>query len=239
MVGDLVDDSESFMSIISMTLVQILNAWVTASKIGWRALVPVVVALVHWLLSRLVTNRIERLREENRVYIAPKFQNDFASMLRNIRTIKFYAWEDAFSRGHSSIPFKEYEPPMVWRILQSSLNLLSHATAEVSAALTTTSFITTAETISYLDITLLECSIRSLTIFTETVFGLNSKLMRFQTYKAYVQEFLDADSANYIERLSTTGDSAVELDECVFSWSTNSYTLAPITLQIKAGNFVT
>ncbi|KAJ2886454.1 Canalicular multispecific organic anion transporter 1 [Coemansia aciculifera] len=209
MVGDLVDDSESFMSIISMTLVQILNAWVT------------------------------RLREENRVYIAPKFQNDFASMLRNIRTIKFYAWEDAFSRGHSSIPFKEYEPPMVWRILQSSLNLLSHATAEVSAALATTSFITTAETISYLDITLLECSIRSLTIFTETVFGLNSKLMRFQTYKAYVQEFLDADSANYIERSSTTGDSAVELDECVFSWSTNSYTLAPITLQIKAGKFVT
>ncbi|KAJ2871746.1 ATP-binding cassette glutathione S-conjugate transporter ycf1, partial [Coemansia aciculifera] len=182
---------------------------------------------------------IERLREENRVYIAPKFQNDFASMLRNIRTIKFYAWEDAFSRGHSSIPFKEYEPPMVWRILQSSLNLLSHATAEVSAALATTSFITTAETISYLDITLLECSIRSLTIFTETVFGLNSKLMRFQTYKAYVQEFLDADSANYIERSSTTGDSAVELDECVFSWSTNSYTLAPITLQIKAGDFVT
>ncbi|KAJ2061011.1 Canalicular multispecific organic anion transporter 1 [Coemansia sp. S146] len=237
-VRGLVGESESFMSIISMTVAEIFNAWITASKIGWRALVPVVVALVHWLLSRLVTNRIERLREENRVYIAPKFQNDFASMLRNIRTIKFYAWEDAFSRGRSSIRFKEYEPPMVWRILQSSLNLLSHATAELSAALATTSFITTAEAISYLDIALLEYSIWSLTRFIRTVAGLNSKLTRFRAYKACVQEFLDADSANYIERSSTTGDSAVELDECVFSWSTNSYALAPITLQIKAGDFV-
>ncbi|KAJ2057816.1 Canalicular multispecific organic anion transporter 1 [Coemansia sp. S146] len=238
-VQDLVGDSESFMSIISMTLVQILNAWATASKIGWRALVPIVVAFVHWLLSRLVTNRIKRLHEENRVYIAPKFQNNFTSMLRDIRTIKFYAWEDVFSRGHSSIRFKEYEPPMVWRVLQFSLNLLSHATAEVSTAFAITSYIATAETISYLDITLLEYSIRSLTMFAGTIAGLNSKLMRFRINKADVQEFLDADSANYIERSPTTGDSAAELSECVFSWSTNSYTLAPITLRIKAGDFVT
>ncbi|KAJ2749315.1 Canalicular multispecific organic anion transporter 1, partial [Coemansia pectinata] len=236
---ELVDDSESFMSIISMALAEILNAWVTASKIGWRALVPIVVALVHWLLSRLVANRIRRLCEQNRVYIAPKFQNDFASMLHNIRTIKFYAWEDVFSKEDSSTRSEKYEPPMVWRVLQFSLNLLSHATAEVSTALAITSYITTTETISYLDITLLEYSIRSLTRFTGTVAGLNSKLMRFQTYKAYVQEFLDADSANYIERSSTTGDSAVGLDECIFSWGADTYSLAPITLRIKAGDFVT
>ncbi|KAJ2046856.1 hypothetical protein GGI08_006417, partial [Coemansia sp. S2] len=31
----LVGDTESFMSIISMTLAQTLNVWVTASQIGW------------------------------------------------------------------------------------------------------------------------------------------------------------------------------------------------------------
>ncbi|KAJ2395666.1 hypothetical protein GGF41_008718, partial [Coemansia sp. RSA 2531] len=91
---ELVGASESLMSIISITLAQILNAWVTASQIGWRALVPIVVALAHWLLSRLVARKIERLYEQNRVYAPPKFQDDFTSMLHNIRTVKFYAWED-------------------------------------------------------------------------------------------------------------------------------------------------
>ncbi|KAJ1911329.1 hypothetical protein LPJ71_002962, partial [Coemansia sp. S17] len=236
---DLVGDAESFMSIISMTLAQTLNAWVTASKIGWRALVPIVVALAHWLLSRLVTRKIERLYEQNRVYAPPKFQEDFTSMLHNIRTVKFYAWEDAFSKGYSSTRFEDYEPPMVWRVLRFGLDLLSHATAEVSAVLALMSYITTVETISYMDITLLESPIRSLTVFAGTIAGLNSKLMRFRANKAEVQEFLDADSANYIERSSTTGDLAVDLNKCVFSWGANTYSLAPVTLQIKAGDFVT
>ncbi|KAJ2455511.1 Canalicular multispecific organic anion transporter 1, partial [Coemansia sp. RSA 2337] len=236
---ELVGDSESFMSIISMTLAQTLNAWVTASQIGWRALVPIVVALVHWLLYRLVTRKIERLREQNYFYPAPKFQDDFTGMLHNIRTVKFYAWEDVFSKGYSSTRFKDYEPPMVWRMLRFGLDLLSHATAEVSAVLALMSYITTAETISYLDITLLESSIRSLTMFVRTIAGLSSRVMRFRANKVEVQEFLDADSANYIERSSTTGDLAVDLNECVFSWGANTYSLAPVTLQVKAGDFVT
>ncbi|KAJ2402728.1 ATPase-like protein [Coemansia sp. RSA 2531] len=128
---------------------------------------------------------------------------------------------------------------MVWRVMRLSLNILNHATAEVSAALAITSYITTTETISYMDITLLERSVRSLTVFAGTVAGLNSKLMRFRANKANLQEFLDADSANYIERSSTTGDLAVNLNECVFSWGANTYSLAPVTLQIKAGDFVT
>ncbi|KAJ2070050.1 hypothetical protein GGI08_000033, partial [Coemansia sp. S2] len=236
---ELVGASESFMSIISMTLAQTLNAWVTASQIGWRALVPIVVAFVHWLLSRLVARKIERLYEQNYFYPAPKFLDDFTGMLHNIRTVKFYAWEDVFSKGYSSTRFEDYEPPMVWRMLRFGLDLLSHATAEVSAVLALMSYITTAETISYMDITLLESSIRSLTMFAGTVAGLNSKLMRFRANKTKLQEFLDADSANYIERSSTTGDLAVDLNECVFSWGANTYSLAPVTLQVKAGDFVT
>ncbi|KAJ2097562.1 hypothetical protein GGI09_003764, partial [Coemansia sp. S100] len=121
---ELVGASESFMSIISMTLAQTLNAWVTASQIGWRALVPIVVAFVHWLLSRLVARKIERLYEQNYFYPAPKFLDDFTGMLHNIRTVKFYAWEDVFSKGYSSTRFEDYEPPMVWRMLRFGLDLL-------------------------------------------------------------------------------------------------------------------
>ncbi|KAJ2056381.1 hypothetical protein GGI17_006212 [Coemansia sp. S146] len=105
-----------------------------------------------------------------------------------------------------------YKPPVLWRVVQLCLDLMNYVTAEVSAAPATTSYISVAETISYLDITLLEYSIRSLTRFTRTVARLNSKLPRFRAYKAYVQELLDADSANYIERIPIAGDSAVELD---------------------------
>ncbi|KAJ2115166.1 hypothetical protein IW146_002528, partial [Coemansia sp. RSA 922] len=82
-------------------------------------------------------------------------------------------------------------------------------------------------------------SIRSLTMFAGTVAGLNSKLMHFRANKVGLQEFLDADSANYIERSSAAGDLAVDLNECVFSWGTDTYSLAPATLQVKAGNFIT
>ncbi|KAJ2342390.1 hypothetical protein GGH92_005395, partial [Coemansia sp. RSA 2673] len=76
-------------------------------------------------------------------------------------------------------------------------------------------------------------------MFAGTVAGLNSKLMHFRANKVGLQEFLDADSANYIERSSAAGDLAVDLNECVFSWGTDTYSLAPATLQVKAGNFIT
>ncbi|KAJ2772513.1 hypothetical protein GGI18_004865 [Coemansia linderi] len=55
----------------------------------------------------------------------------------------------------------------------------------------------------------------------------------------FLQRFIDHESAKYIERAPTAGGTAVDLDESIFSWGDNSYSLAPITLQIKAGDFVT
>ncbi|KAJ2835154.1 hypothetical protein GGI24_000023 [Coemansia furcata] len=227
------------MSIISAALAEILNAWVTASRIGWRALVPIIVASIHLFISRLVTKKIQRLRDENRVNTAPKFQHDFTSMLHNIRTVKFYAWEDVFSKGQSSARPKEYEPPMVWRVLELILNLISHTTAEVSAVLAITSFIGAAGTISYVDVMLLIGSIQSLTSFTVTIARLSTRLSLFQVHKEILQQFLDGDSSKYIERVLTVGDSVADLEECVFSWGANTYSLSPITLQIKEGDFVT
>ncbi|KAJ1813108.1 hypothetical protein LPJ60_006410, partial [Coemansia sp. RSA 2675] len=82
-------------------------------------------------------------------------------------------------------------------------------------------------------------SIGPLTSFTTTLAGLNKRLTDFKTTKAELQEFFDADSANYIDRSLATGELAVDLEECVFSWGADTYSLAPIALQIKAGDFVT
>ncbi|KAJ2416220.1 Canalicular multispecific organic anion transporter 1 [Coemansia sp. RSA 2530] len=161
-------------------------------------------------------------------------------MLSNIRTIKSYAWEDAF-RGvlWPSLDQGEYTPPMVWRALQFGLHLLGSATAEISAALAITSYINVAETITYTDVALLTESIQSLTTCTTTVVTMGKAIEDVRKKLRFLQRFIDHESAKYIERAPTAGGTAVDLDESIFSWGDNSYSLAPITLQIKAGDFVT
>ncbi|KAJ2337253.1 hypothetical protein GGI00_000357, partial [Coemansia sp. RSA 2681] len=237
---ELCHEVDGFATTVSMALAEILNAWVMASRIGWRALVPIAVAFTHWLLSRVVDKKIIQLRELNRDKSPPQFQSDFGSVLKNIRTVKFYAWEDLFRKFHYSIRPKAYKPPLVLRALKFGLDTLSLATAEVSSVLAITSHINAAGTITYTDITLLMSSIRSLNRFARTITGLSRRIACFRENKTTLQEFFDADSAEYIERIAAIEDSvAVNLSECVFSWSAGGYSLAPTSLQIKAGEFVT
>ncbi|KAJ1875157.1 hypothetical protein LPJ71_011632, partial [Coemansia sp. S17] len=231
---------DDLISVFGMALAELLSAWVTASRIGWYALVPAAIVLVHTLLSRMVAKKIERLRRQSKRNEMPKFQEYFYSMLENIRTIKFYAWEDVFRNVlWQSEDLKKYAPPMVWRTLQFVLDLMGCATAEISAALAITSYISADETIGYTDIALLMESIRSLTTFTATVATFGTTFERYRKSTRRLQRYIEPETTRFIERASITGDSAVDFDECVFSWSTNSYSLAPITLQIKAGDFVT
>ncbi|KAJ2112391.1 Canalicular multispecific organic anion transporter 2 [Coemansia sp. RSA 922] len=239
-VRDFVDRFDNLISVFGTALAELLSAWVTASRVGWHTLVPAAIVLVHTLLSRMVTKKIEQLRRQSRRNKPLKFQEDFYSMLENIRTIKFYAWEDVFQNvlWHWA-ELKRYAPPMVWRALQFGLDLLGCATAEISAALAITSYINVAEAIDYTDIALLMESIRSLTTFTATVATFGTTFERYKKSTRRLQRYIEPETTRFIERASITGDSAVEFDEGVFSWSTNSYSLAPITLQIKAGDFVT
>ncbi|KAJ2255882.1 Canalicular multispecific organic anion transporter 2 [Coemansia sp. RSA 455] len=239
-VREFVDKFDDLISVFGTALAELLSVWVMASRIGWHALVPAAIVLVHTLLSQMVAKKIERLRRQSRMNKPPKFQENFGPMLRNIRTIKFYAWEDVFQNvlWHWA-ELKKYTPPMVWRALQFGLDLLGCATAEISAALAITSYISTDETIGYTDIALLMESIRSLTTFIATVATFGTTFERYKRSTRRLQRYIEPETTQYVERISATNDSAIELDECVFSWSTNSYSLAPITLQIKAGDFVT
>ncbi|KAJ2566183.1 hypothetical protein GGH95_004467, partial [Coemansia sp. RSA 1836] len=121
--------------------------------------------------------KIDRLRKQSKMNKPPKFQEQFYSMLGNIRTIKFYAWEDVFRNVlWPFIDLKVYEPPLLWRVLRFSLDLLGSATAEISAAITITSYISTAGEIDYIDVALLMESIRPLTVFSTTVAAFGTTL---------------------------------------------------------------
>ncbi|KAJ2749024.1 Canalicular multispecific organic anion transporter 1, partial [Coemansia pectinata] len=188
----------------------------------------------------MVANKIERLRMQSKRNEMPKFQEYFHSMLENIRTIKFYAWEGVFQNVlWQSAELKKYAPPMVWRALRFGLDLLGCATAEISAALAITSYINVSGAIGYTDIALLMESIRSLTAFTATVATFGTTFESYKRSTRRLQRYIEPETTRYIERIPIAGDSAVEFDECVFSWNTNSYSLAPVTLRIMAGDFVT
>ncbi|KAJ2878119.1 Multidrug resistance-associated protein 1 [Coemansia aciculifera] len=188
----------------------------------------------------MVANKIERLRMQSKRNEMPKFQEYFYSMLENIRTIKFYAWEGVFQNVlWQSVELKKYAPPMVWRALRFGLDLLGCATAEISAALAITSYINVSGAIGYTDIALLMESIRSLTAFTATVATFGTTFESYKRSTRRLQRYIEPETTRYIERIPIAGDSAVEFDECVFSWNTNSYSLAPVTLRIMAGDFVT
>ncbi|KAJ2458489.1 hypothetical protein GGF42_002034, partial [Coemansia sp. RSA 2424] len=237
----LVGDVEFTVFVASTALAEILNVWVTASKIGWRVLVPIAIAFAHWLLSRVVAKKIDRLRKQSKLNKPPKFQEQFYALLGNIRTIKFYAWEDVFRNVlWSSLDLSEYTAPVSWRALKFGLDLLGSATAEISAAIAIMSYISVARTVDYTDTALLLNSIESLTTFTATTTMLGKALKNIRKNIDLLQRYVDPESDKYIERSLAVEDSvAVNLSECVFSWSADGYSLAPISLQIKAGEFVT
>ncbi|KAJ2333064.1 Canalicular multispecific organic anion transporter 1, partial [Coemansia sp. RSA 2681] len=240
-VRQLVAKFASLASVFGTALAELLNAWITASKIGWHALVPVAIALAHCILSQVVTKKIDQLRKQSKMNKPPKFQEQFYTLLGAIRTIKFYAWEDVFRNvlWHSE-DLKAYEPPLLWRVLRFGLDLLGSATAEISAAVAITSYISTAGEIDYIDVALLMESIRSLTVFSATVAAFGTTLESYRKCARQMQRYIDPESNKYIERSLAVEDSvAVNLSECVFSWNADGYSLAPISLQIKAGEFVT
>ncbi|KAJ1663282.1 hypothetical protein GGF38_003211, partial [Coemansia sp. RSA 25] len=131
----------------------------------------------------------------------PKFQEQFYTLLGAIRTIKFYAWEDVFRNVlWPSEDLKAYEPPLVWRVLQFGLDLLGSATAEISAAVTITSYISTAGEIDYIDVALLMESIRLLTVFSTTVAAFGMTLESYRKCARQMQRYIDPESNKYIER---------------------------------------
>ncbi|KAJ2470157.1 hypothetical protein EV174_006152, partial [Coemansia sp. RSA 2320] len=161
------------MSAVGTTLAELVNVWLIASKIGWHVLVPVFIALVHWLLSEAVYKKTRQMSKQSKVIKPPRFQDRINPLLQNTRTVKFYAWEEAFRNVHSYYDCKGYVPPVFWRVLRYGLDLLGCATAEISAAFAITSYIGMAGTIDYSEIALLVDSIQSLTAFTLVIAGLS------------------------------------------------------------------
>ncbi|KAJ1896417.1 hypothetical protein LPJ66_004003 [Kickxella alabastrina] len=227
---------------LSSAFGQFFNVWIIYREIGWYAVIPVVITLAHQLFSHLVSQKIENLRQLNQASKIPRFQDNYYSILNNIRTIKFYAWENVFIGVKAFRDNPDYVPPMVWHMASYSVDLIGCASSQISAALTIIVFFgASSKPVSYPKIALLVDSIDSLTKFTKTIASVGKTIVEINKGVDFMQTLFDVEQKVYITHVTETGEDgvAVELDNCVLSWGDNKFALDPITLCVKAGEFVT
>ncbi|KAJ1725359.1 ATP-binding cassette glutathione S-conjugate transporter ycf1 [Coemansia erecta] len=227
----------------SAIISQLLNVWIVAQKVGWRVLIPIIFALAHQLLSRAVNRKIDRLRKMQRISKTPRFQDNYYYTFRNIRTIKFYGWESAFTSSRGWIDLEFYSPPMIWKVTRWFISIVGCAISQISAALTIISYFSvSSNAISYADMSLLMSSIDSLTSFTQTITGIGETITGVKKGMAFLESLVDTTAKSYIvhkTKADLPSDVAIELNECVFTWGEDKFALKPMSMRIKQGEFVT
>ncbi|KAI7827304.1 hypothetical protein BX661DRAFT_25515 [Kickxella alabastrina] len=120
---------------LSSAFGQLFNVWIIYREIGWYAVIPIVITLIT-NCSPLGFPKDRELRQLNQATKMPRFQDDYYSILNNIRTIKFYAWENVFIGVKAFRDKPDYVPPMFWHMASYSVNLIGCASSQISAALT-------------------------------------------------------------------------------------------------------
>ncbi|KAJ2118452.1 hypothetical protein GGH12_006298, partial [Coemansia sp. RSA 1822] len=68
--------------------------------------------------------KIERLEKENRTYDTPRICSNFDNLGRDIRGIKFHAWENAFRNVRVNMDIDGYIPSLFWRITSLLVDLV-------------------------------------------------------------------------------------------------------------------
>ncbi|KAJ1945978.1 hypothetical protein GGF37_001421 [Kickxella alabastrina] len=97
-----------------------------------------------------------------------------------------------------------------------------------------------SDPMSYASVVLLVDPIDSLIRFAKTIGTTGQALIDTKEGVAFMQTLVDAQHTKIIAHVSETSKDgvAVELDNCAFSWGKSKFGLDPITLCIKAGEFV-
>ncbi|KAJ1887291.1 hypothetical protein LPJ66_009194, partial [Kickxella alabastrina] len=241
-IEDIVFGISSLLGALGSAFGQFFNVWIIYREIGWHITIPVVITLTHQLSSHLVSQKIEHLRQLNRATRVPRFQDDYFNIIDNIRTIKCYAWEKVFMGAKSWYDLPEYVPPMAWNVASYSVDLIGCASSQISAALTIIIFFSTSsKPVSYAGVALLMGSIDSLTEFTKKIASVGKEIAKINKGVTFMQTLVDDEQKVFITHVPETSENgvAVELDNCVLSWGDNKFALDPITMCVKAGEFVT
>ncbi|KAJ2164004.1 Multidrug resistance-associated protein 1, partial [Coemansia sp. RSA 562] len=223
---------------VTSALSQTLNIYIVVSQMGWRSLIPIMVALVNLGLSHVVKSVSQNHRMKMLQETQPKVNNSFNNLVDKMRAIKFHAWESLFLHKR---PFgtEDSALPLYLRTLTSITDIVGSAVPQIAAAFMLVSFIDNAGQMKYVDVVIMLKSVESLIRFIRTFSALPSILRNIKNTEQKFMDILDKHKASYIERTTAKKSAdAVVMSECVFSWGADKFALAPITMTVKAGEFV-
>ncbi|KAJ1995291.1 hypothetical protein GGI25_002304 [Coemansia spiralis] len=228
----------SFVNALGRLIAEVFNIWIIASIIGWRFVIPIAISITHHILSQLVSHRIETLRKEHKVAKKPDFRKSLFPMYQNIRSIKFFAWENAFRGVLAWFEEDEYQPPIFWRFAENIFNVAGSATSQVAVVITINSYLGVADSPVYTDVALLMDSIGSLSEFTAVATTASEKVVQIRQKAAFIDKLVEPTKERYIDRPLDKREVVVELENCSFSWGTGKFCVAPTTLKIKDNELV-
>ncbi|KAJ2599217.1 hypothetical protein GGF39_002326 [Coemansia sp. RSA 1721] len=226
----------------SESLAAVLNLWVLAHKIGGHLVIPIVISVLYHLVYGYVIRKCEWYKKQRKRGERRDFFGSIGTVCSKIRSIKFYGWEKACYnlRGGWEKPQKAI--PLFWAVSKLILSLLEPSVSRIGSVLAIVMIIdSSADISSYLDVAFLMTSVESLIAYVGGISKFDVILLNFKKSISFFEMALVFDRSSFIRytRSASVDKNAVQLDGCVFSWGSDKFSLDPITLTIKSGDFVT
>ncbi|KAJ2820053.1 hypothetical protein GGI24_004603, partial [Coemansia furcata] len=102
-----------------------------------------------------------KLRNAANIALPPKFQQRYTNICQHMKTIKLYAWESVFLHDIGLDKAKYVAPPLVW-LAQFTMMALNSSLSEIAASLAIISQLRPDSSLSYVEMTIILSSMRSL-----------------------------------------------------------------------------
>ncbi|KAJ2745056.1 hypothetical protein GGI20_002465 [Coemansia sp. BCRC 34301] len=223
--------------IAASLLSEVFSVYIVITKLGWGSTLPIVIAVTHITLQTKLDTYVMRLQNAAKTAFPPKFQEVYANICDHMKTIKLYAWESVFLHGKGFGKSNYVTPPLVWlaQFVMLSINL---SLSEIAASLAIIIQLRPNSSLSYVDVTIILSSMSSLISFASSLRYAYMDLNYIAEIESVFKQVTDFQQADYIVRKTPTKDTAVKINDCVFSWGKEKFSLRSSALEIKQGEFV-
>ncbi|KAJ2787261.1 transcriptional regulator swi6 [Coemansia interrupta] len=225
------------------SIVAILDLWIVIKYVGLRTFIPIAVAAIHQLLKTYVSKKSKRHAKRKAGIHRGDILESFYVIHDRIRSIKFYGWEDACMNAFTHFDKPEVKPSALLTVTEYMINMIGSAVPQVSTALTMAAVLDKPGSVtSYSDVMLMLGSIESLSEFVGNISMFHSTWKNFKTSMRFFERIFSRNGHAYVKhsRQIPNNGAAVKLEDCTFSWGDDGkFALKPISLTIKAGDFVT
>ncbi|KAJ2102410.1 ABC transporter C member 13 [Coemansia sp. S100] len=224
-------------SIATSLFSEVFSAYIVIVRLGWASILPVVIATVYVILKAKVDVYAMKLRNAANSALPPKFQQEYINICQHMKTIKLYAWESVFLHEIGQGKAKYVTPPLVW-LAQFTMKALNSSLSEIAAALAIISQLRSDSSFSYVEMTIILSSMRSLITFTRSLGSISNHLNHISETETVIKQIVSAQQANYIIRKTAAKDTAVKMNNSEFSWGKDKFSIRSSALEIKQGEFV-